>query len=254
MSLRYCVYGPEDGFPVIAHNGTPSTRLRRPDQVETFHRAGVRVLMPDRPGYGGSPRRPGRSVADMVEDVRELADAQGWERFAVFGGSGGGPHALACAALLPDRVTRCAVLSGIKPEISPGIDESTLRPELRRIAREILDRVDAGGPEMPGLPPTEPARDNPEAMARLRATFADGLDGWVDDKIAFARPWGFGMPDGSVPVGIWHGSHDENVDGDHARWLLDHIPGARGFPYTGGHVPGQETFREIYRWLAGPRY
>jgi pimeloyl-ACP methyl ester carboxylesterase len=87
--LRYCLYGPADGFPVISHNGTPSTRWRRPDQIEVMHRAGVRVLMPDRPGYGGSTRRPGRSVADVAADVRVLADAQGWDRFAVFGGPGG---------------------------------------------------------------------------------------------------------------------------------------------------------------------
>ncbi|GGN59845.1 alpha/beta hydrolase [Actinoplanes lobatus] len=251
--LRYCVYGPADGTPVIAHNGTPSTRWRRPDQIETMHRAGVRVLMPDRPGYGGSTRRPGRSVADAAGDARALADAQGWERFAVFGGSGGGPHALACAALLPDRVTRCAVLSGIRPsEPADPPDERTLRPELERISRDIMDRVAAGGPEMPGMPPGRPARDDPEAMARLRATFTDSYDGWVDDKIAFARPWGFAMPDGTVPVGVWYGSDDPHVPGEHARWLLENIPGAREHRYAGGHVPGPETFRQIYDWLRAP--
>ncbi|MCA2216982.1 alpha/beta fold hydrolase [Jidongwangia harbinensis] len=251
-TLRYCLYGPADGFPVIAHNGTPSTRWRRPDQIETMHRAGVRVLMPDRPGYGGSTRRPGRSVADVADDVRVLADAQGWDRFAVFGGSGGGPHALACAALLPERVIRCAVLSGIKPSPLPeSPEERTLRPDLERIAGQILARVEAGGPEMPGLPPGTPARDDPAAMARLRATFVDGHDGWVDDTIAFARPWGFAMPDGTVPVGVWYGTHDENVSGEHAQWLLAHIPGARGHRYAGGHVPGPGTFREVYDWLRG---
>ena len=266
--LRYCLYGPADGFPVIAHNGTPSTRLRRPDQIEAMHRGRVRVLMPDRPGYGGSARRPGRSVADVVDDVRVLADAQGWERFAVFGGSGGGPHALACAALLPDRVIRCAVLSGIKPAdlsatnpanasgINPTKpaeppDERTLRPELERISRDIMDRIAAGGPEMPGMSPGTPARDDPSAMARLRATFVDSYDGWVDDQIALAKPWGFAMPDGTVPVGIWYGTHDEHVSGDHAQWLLTHIPGARGHQYDGGHLPGPETYREIYDWLRG---
>jgi pimeloyl-ACP methyl ester carboxylesterase len=264
--LRYCLYGPADGFPVVAHNGTPSTRWRRPDQIEAMHRGGVRVLMPDRPGYGGSTRRPGRSVAEVAADVRVLADAQGWDRFGVFGGSGGGPHALACAALLPERVTRCAVLSGIRPpgtartrdetaagppEAAGPPDESLLRPELEQIARDIMDRVAAGGPEMPGLSPWSPARDDPAAMARLRATFTDGLDGWVDDRIAFARPWGFAMPDGTVPVGIWHGTHDENVPGEHAQWLLAHIPGSLGHEYAGGHVPGPATFGEIYDWLRG---
>ncbi|MFC7278413.1 alpha/beta fold hydrolase [Paractinoplanes rhizophilus] len=147
--LRYCLHGPADGFPVVAHNGTPSTRFRRPDQIAVMHECGVRVLMADRPGYGGSTRRPGRSVADVAEDVRALADAQGWERFAVFGGSGGGPHALACAALLPKRVIRCAVLSGIMPpEDAEPPDEQTLRPKLEQISRDIMAKVAAGGPEM----------------------------------------------------------------------------------------------------------
>jgi pimeloyl-ACP methyl ester carboxylesterase len=250
--LRYCLYGPADGFPIIAHNGTPSTRWRRPDQIEAMRRGGVRVLLPDRPGYGGSTRRPGRSVAEVAGDVRVLADAQGWDRFGVFGGSGGGPHALACAALMPERVIRCAVLSGIRPpEVAETRDEAVLRPELEQIARDIMDRVAAGGPEMPGLSPRSPARDDPAAMARLRATFVDGVDGWVDDKIAFARPWGFALPDGTVPVGIWHGTHDENVSGEHAQWLLAHIPGSRGHEYAGGHVPGPATFGEIYAWLRG---
>ncbi|MEU4238399.1 alpha/beta hydrolase [Actinoplanes sp. NPDC026619] len=250
--LRYCLYGPVDGFPVVAHNGTPSTRRRRPDQIAVMHDSGVRVLMLDRPGYGGSTRRPGRSVADVAEDVRVLADVQGWDRFAVFGGSGGGPHALACAALLSERVIRCAVLSGIKPaEKGEPPDEQTLRPELEQISRDIMGKVAAGGPEMPGMLSAVPARDDPEAMARLRATFVDSYDGWVDDKIALASPWGFTMPDGAIPVGVWFGTHDENVGSEHARWLLGHIPGAQGYQYGGGHVPGPDTSREIFEWLRG---
>jgi pimeloyl-ACP methyl ester carboxylesterase len=251
-SLRYCMYGPVDGFPVISHNGTPSTRWRRPDQIEAMQQSGVRVLMSDRPGYGGSTRQPGRTVADVVRDVRALADAQGWERFAVFGGSGGGPHALACAALLPQRVTRCAVLSGIKPSdaVEP-LDEQDLRSQLEKVAGDIMARIADGGPEMPGVP-GPPARDDPAAMARLRATFVDSYDGWVDDSLAFARSWGFTMP-GMVPVGVWHGTHDENVPSEHAQWLLAHIPGAQGHQYAGGHLPGADTYREIYGWLrSGP--
>ena len=250
--VRYCLHGPADGFPVVWHNGTPSTRWRRPDQIEAMHRSGVRVLMADRPGYGGSTRRPGRSVADVAEDVRVLADAQGWDRFAVSGGSGGGPHALACAALLPGRVIRCAVLAGIKPsEQAEPPDEPALRPRLAQISRDVMDRIAAGGPEMPGMPPGAPARDDPAAMARLRATFVDSYDGWVDDQIALGRPWGFALPDGSVPVGIWYGTHDENVPREHAQWLLAHLPGARGHQYAGGHLPGLATIQDIYDWLRG---
>jgi pimeloyl-ACP methyl ester carboxylesterase len=113
--VRYCVYGPADGFPVISHSGSPGSRWKRPGSIEAMSRSRSRFLVYDRPGYGGSTRQAGRRVATAASDAVALADAQGWGRFGVFGGSGGAPHALACAALLPDRVTRCA-LAGLAPE------------------------------------------------------------------------------------------------------------------------------------------
>lgn len=101
--VRYCPYGPQDGTPVISHNGTPSTRWKRQDVIAAIERAGVRLLAYDRPGYGGSTRQPGRRVADAAEDARLLADALGWERFAAHGHSGGGPFALACARCCPSE-------------------------------------------------------------------------------------------------------------------------------------------------------
>jgi pimeloyl-ACP methyl ester carboxylesterase len=138
--LRYCLYGPADGYPVVSHSGSPSSRWKWPALVESIRQSKLRLLVYDRPGYGGSTRRPGRTVADAVDDVRALADAHGWNRFAVFGGSGGGPHALACAALLADRVTRCAVLSGIKPADpgQPPREEPALRSRLAEVAAEIM--------------------------------------------------------------------------------------------------------------------
>jgi pimeloyl-ACP methyl ester carboxylesterase len=207
----------------------------------------------DRPGYGGSTRAPGRSVADAAGDAAALADDQGWGRFAVFGGSGGGPHALACAALLADRVTRCAVLSGIRPAdpAKPVRDEPYLRARQAETTAAIMSAIEAGGPEFPAEP-GPPARDDPDAMSRIRATFVDSSDGWVDDSLAFARPWGFDPSTISPPVGVWHGTHDEIVPADHAEWLLKHIPTARGHVYTGGHLPGPETYEEIYAWLRTP--
>jgi len=271
--IRYCVYGPRDGLPVVCHSGSPGTRWKRPVVVEAIEQSGLRMLVPDRPGYGGSARQWGRSVADAAQDVRLLADAQGWARFAVTGTSGGGPHALACAALLTDRVTRCAVASGISPPDTSGPlspdpgnprrnktswlaarGEDRVRPHLEAAARQIMARVEAGGPEMPpdavAPEPGPPAIDDPAAMARLRATFADSHDGWVDDNIAFAQPWGFEMSSIAVPVSIWFGTHDATGRW-HADWLLPRIPAAAGYEYAGGHIPNDSAYRRMLAWLRG---
>ncbi|WP_127499956.1 alpha/beta fold hydrolase [Actinoplanes solisilvae] len=250
--LRYGLHGPKDGHPTIFHGGTPSSRWKRPWLIAAIERSELRVLIYDRPGYGGSTRDPGRDVAEAASDTAALADHQGWTRFGVFGGSGGGPHALACAALLADRVTRCAVLSGIKPSDpeKPARDETELRARLAETAASIMSKVEAGGPEFPGEPGPA-ARDDPDAMARLRATFVDSTDGWVDDSLAFARPWGFDPSTIAVPVGVWRGTDDETVPAENAEWLLTHIPEAEGHVYTGGHLPGPEIYSEIYAWLRG---
>jgi pimeloyl-ACP methyl ester carboxylesterase len=249
--LRYCLYGQADGYPVIFHGGSPSSRWKWPSLVEAMGQSKLTLLVYDRPGYGGSTRRPGRTVADAVDDVRALADGVGWNRFGVFGGSGGGPHALACAALLADRVTRCAVLAGIKPK-HPGDgprDEPALRSRLAEVAAEIMGRIEAGGPELPGQPGPA-ALDDPDAMARLRATFVDGMDGWVDDSLAFTRPWGFNLATITVPVGIWSGTDDAEVSAEHAEYLLANIAAAQAHSYDGGHLPNVDVYHEIYDWLA----
>ena len=273
--VNYCLYGPEDGVPVISHNGSPSTRWKRPNIVAAVERAGVRMLIPDRAGYGGSTRKPGRRVADAAEDVRLLADAVGWERFAIHGHSGGGPYALACAALLPERVTRCAVGASLAPSHAEGIDffgrldpsrgrtfrlalegEEKLRPFMAAGAANIMGSIAEGGPEMllePGQPAEEPAEraiDNPASMARLRATFADSLDGWIDDQFAFINPWGFDVGDITVPVGIWHGSRDTRMPREHSDWLTTHIHTARRFDYEGWHVQSDEVYGEVLTWLS----
>jgi pimeloyl-ACP methyl ester carboxylesterase len=275
--LKYCLYGPPDGTPVVSHNGAPSTRWKRPNLVSAIERSGVRMLVPDRPGYGGSTRRVGRRVADTAADVARLADALGWERFAVHGHSGGGPYALACAARLPDRVTRCAVGAGLAPSHAEGVDffgrldpsrgqafrlalegEEMLRPRMAEAAAGIMATIAAGGPEMlpePGEPsPPEPMRaiDDPAAMARLRATFADSLDGWIDDQFAAVRPWGFDVAEINTPVGIWHGSRDTRMPRVHSDWLAAHIPTAERFDYDGWHVPPDDVFTEIFTWLRQP--
>lgn len=271
--LRYSVYGATDGVPVMSHGGSPSTRWKRPGVVRAAEECGVQLVVPDRPGYGGSTRQPGRTVADVVEDVTALADVLGWQRFAVTGGSGGGPHALACAALLPDRITRCAVSGGITPPIVDGPEptgdeedprlnrtswlaargEQYIRPSIEEAARGIMAAVEAGGPEFPPdphspAPPAPPAKYDPEAMARLTATFVTSHDGWVDDNVAFATDWGFRLTDVHVPTSIWFGSGDDRAR-KYADLLVAEIPNAELVPYTGGHIPPENAYRDQLDWL-----
>lgn len=259
-------------MPVISLAGTPGTRWERPDVISAFDRAGLRVVVPDRPGYGGSTRQPGRSVADVATDVQLVAGAQGWQRFAVTGFSGGAPHALACAALLPGRVTGCAAVASPAPPDAPDVDffrrrtpgqaedfrlallgEQALRPHLEDQARLAVARAEAGGPMLPpGREPGKPAGADPGRLKRIRAMYLGGQDGWVDDDIALAHPWGFEMSSITAPVSLWYGSHDTRVPRAHTDWLLAHIPTAQGYEYPGGHEPPDSDYRRILAWIAAP--
>jgi pimeloyl-ACP methyl ester carboxylesterase len=277
--VRYCRYGSPGGLPVVSLAGTPGTRWERPDVISAFSEAALQVVAPDRPGYGGSTRQPGRTVADAAADVQMIADAQGWGRFAVTGFSGGGPHALACAALLGGRVTCCAAVASPAPPDAPEVDffqhqapgqgedfrrallgEQALRPYLEGQARDALARVEAGGPMLlpdsatPEADPAPGARrgaaTDPGRMKRIRAMYLGGLDGWIDDDIALAHPWSFDPGRITVPVGIWYGTHDTHVPRAHTDWLLAHVPPAQGYEHPGGHEPGGADYRRILTWIA----
>jgi pimeloyl-ACP methyl ester carboxylesterase len=276
-TLAYCLYGPDDGVPVIFHYGTPGVRLLSPQAVRAAVRQGVRLLVSDRPGYGGSTRRQGRRVADVVEDVSRLADALGWDRFATWGGSGGAPHALACAALLADRVRRCASVVGPAPFDAEGLDwfagmspgnveeftrarsgEAAYRPLVERLAREAVASVEAGELQIP------PDYELPEAdlvalrgrllerghRERTRMAYLGGVDGWIDDIVAMTRSWGFQFSQISAPVSVWYGPDDVLSPRGHAEWLLAHVPGAerRELP-TGGHLLDDKDLDSLYAWL-----
>ncbi len=251
-TIQYCLYGEPDGVPVVSLHGTPGTRWERPDVVAAINAAGLRVLLPGRPGYG-STRRPGRSVADIAYDVRALADAEGWAQFAVTGFSGGAPHALACSGLLPDRVTRCSTVAGIGQLDELDLDwaedarqgEVHLRRHLTHRATELLaslgspDEVRAAG------------ADDGGRSIRLHASLVDGLDGWIDDDLAFVRPWGFDLSAIKAPVSVWYGSHDTNSSIDHTRWLLANLPTAQAHEYAGAHDPSDAVQRAILDQLSG---
>ena len=281
-TLAFAVWGDPDGFPVLALHGTPGCRLERWPHEELYRSIGECLVTHDRAGYGRSDRRHGRRVADEAEDVQAIADHLGFERFGVTGGSGGGPHALACAALMPDRVVRAACVVGVAPLGSPGLEqaewlagqdpenvkefgwamagEDVLSPELERELEKIVARV-AVDPstildsfELSETDRAELAR--PEQMQIIRESFteqaATGVAGWVDDDLAFVKPWGFAVDQISVPVLVRYGATDVLVPPAHGEWLAANVPGCVvKLDDEAGHLgsdPVQERV-EHFHWL-----
>jgi pimeloyl-ACP methyl ester carboxylesterase len=275
--VAYRRYGNDAGKPVLFQYGTPGVRWLSPQMVAAADRAGASLLVIDRPGYGDSTRQPGRRVVDAVEDVTAATAALGWECFAVWGGSGGGPHALAVAAALPERVSCCASVVGLAPPDAPGLDwyagmspgnvteftaaacgEPTYRPLVQRLAAEAVAAMERGESqvadeyELPDADRRALAARRAERgyLDRMRATYSGGVDGWIDDGIAFTRPWGFDLTDLTVPVSIWYGAQDVLGPRAHPEYLLAAIPGAERHELAGGHVLGDDDLDAVYAWLA----
>lgn len=230
---------------IIVQHGTPGSGLL----YEKWQQDGVQLIGFDRSGYSDAPRRRGRSVAGVADEVRALADELGLERFATWGISGGGPHALATAALLPDRCVACAAVASPAPFDAEGLDwfagqgeanlvewRAALQGEtaLRPLLEQGFAALSAGGAAgiRDGLATLLSEVDR-EVLEGELADFlhasiaaAGGVSGWVDDDLAFVRDWGFDLASISVPVLVRHGEQDRFVAADHSRWLAARIPGA----------------------------
>jgi pimeloyl-ACP methyl ester carboxylesterase len=276
-TLAVAEWGVPDGFPLVAIHGTPGSRLGRWRDASIYERMGVRRITFDRAGYGGSTRRPGRTVADIAEDVAAIVDALGMERFAVTGRSGGGPHALACAARLGDRVIRCAAVVAVAPFEADELDwfagqtdgnvregelsllgEGPLREQLMDDRRIILDSIAAG--VVDALPDAyQLSESDREQQRKDRAVFdevmtdslRDGVDGWVDDDLAFVVPWGFEVASIAVQTSLWFGRADTLVPAAHGDWLAGHIPGVDVFASDFGHFGEDADAERELAWLAG---
>ena len=259
-----------DAFLMI--NGTPSGVEAQPEDLALIESRGLRYVTYGRPGYGDSTRVPGRSVADLAADVRHLVAALGMRRLFVLGWSGGGPHALACAALLPDLAVRVATIGGVAPYDAEGLDWlAGMAPE----NIEEFGAAAAGPAELQANLETQSAGLTtitaadvtawfgelvPEVdQAALTGAFADfmaascrdsvrtGIWGWYDDDVAFLRDWGFDLDAIRVPVTIWQGTEDRMVPFAHGRWLAEHVPGATARLLEGeGHLSlGVSAFERI---------
>lgn len=223
-----------DGLALIWHHGSPQTGALLEPLLAAAAVRGIRLLSYGRPSYGGSSPDPGRDVASAAADVARIADVLGVERFGVMGASGGGPHALACAALLPDRVIGGVCLAGLAPLTSDFDWHAGMvaADGLRAAAEGRAARARfAASDEFDGESFT--ARD----WAALRGAWAslgadagragaDGPDGLIDDDVAFVTPWGFDPARIEVPVLLVQGGEDRIVPPSHARWLVEHIPSA----------------------------
>jgi pimeloyl-ACP methyl ester carboxylesterase len=280
-TLTFAEWGDLDGFPVFFLHGTPGSRFLRHYDESKYAEVGARVITYDRPGYGGSDRDRGRRAVDCVADVAAIADQLGVERFAVIGASGGGPHSLAVAARLPERVTRATCAVGVVPFDTPDFDwfegmdplnvkeigwalegEDVLAPELEREAAEMLERVAADPSKLMGddwqlseADRAELARTERHDVIRqtVNEAYRRGVWGWVDDDLCLTRPWGFDVAEIRVPTRVIYGLTDVLVPWRQGEWLARNVPNAEVVVEEHrGHLPDPDLVAERYGWLVQP--
>jgi pimeloyl-ACP methyl ester carboxylesterase len=260
--LEVLRHGRRNSYPLVFHVGTPNSPADFPMLNAAVDGRDWQLIAYARPGYAGSTRHEGRSVGDAAADVETILDAFGLGRFATVGWSGGGPHALACAALLPGRCDAAATIAGVAPYDADGLDfmggmgEENLAEfaAAARSPQELEAMLEEWAGAMGGITPEGVGEalgdlvdevdrnaltgELADAMARMiRRAVSTGHAGWLDDDLAFVKPWGFDVRDIAVPVAVWQGRHDRMVPFSHGEWLAAHIPGARDHLYDDeGHI------------------
>jgi pimeloyl-ACP methyl ester carboxylesterase len=271
-SLEVHELGDPTGFPILFHHGTPGSGTL----YARWDTPGVRLIAYDRAGYGGSTRNPGRAVADVVADITALADALELGQFATWGLSGGGPHSLACAALCDDRLVAAATLAGVGPWNADGLDwlagmgegnlkefdlvlagEDALRPAIERERSELLGATaeqlrDAMAPHLSPTDSEALTADLAEYfLSNLTHALATDADGWIDDNLAFVKPWGFELSSIARPVLVVQGGDDLMVPRQHGEWLSANVPGCESrIDDAHGHLTlAEHLVPEVHAWL-----
>jgi pimeloyl-ACP methyl ester carboxylesterase len=273
-TLAYLERGPEDGLPVFALHGTPGCRLVRHSDPTLYERHGVRWIAYDRPGYGLSDPHLGRSVADAPADIAAIAVALGLDRFAVVGGSGGAPHALACGALLADRVIRVGAVVTPAPPDAEDFDfyeglaevnvkefnaaregreaiESLLEPWVAQIRTDVDALIEELLTELPEIDRRRASQ--PENREIMRESWIEavrqGSRGWADDDLAFAKPWGFDLGDVTVETRVWQGELDVLTPRPHGEYVASRLPNGQFELLEGGGHFLDEEWGVVLDWL-----
>ncbi len=279
--LTAAEWGDPSGVPVLWIHGTPGSRIAWfSPEPGIDARLGIRRISVDRAGYGQSDRRPGRQVADFVPDIEDLLDHMGIDQYAVTGGSGGGPHALALAAAHPDRALRCLAVVSVAPFGEDGLaedawlagmtggnveefqaardGEAAIRAVCVRERAGLLARFASGNSnplgdnyEMDESDRAQMARHYASMRAQTTESLAHGVDGWVDDDLAFVKPWGFDPASIRIPVRLSYGRADTLVPAAHGDWLAARIPGAVAEVTTVGHMGDDADVERHRTWLSG---
>jgi pimeloyl-ACP methyl ester carboxylesterase len=273
-TLAYYERGQPDGVPVLISHGTPGSRFTRHPDPEMYERHGVHAVIYDRPGYGRSDPHPGRTVADAAADFEAIADELGFERFAVVGGSGGAPHVLACGALLGDRVTRVGALVTPAPSDSPDFDffdgladinvkefgaalegkeaiDAHLEPYVEGIRADPDAVIDQIASELPDVDRAIMEREDFRTVIReaFLEAVRQGVRGWADDDLAFAKRWGFELEDVQTEVRLWQGELDVLAPRSHGEYVASRLPNARFELLEGGGHFIVEEWSVVYDWL-----
>jgi pimeloyl-ACP methyl ester carboxylesterase len=254
--------GPEDGLPLVIHEGTPGGLTVYRLTAEAALSRGLRVVKTARPGYEGSTARPGRTVGDVAADIADVLDELGARTFITYGVSGGGPHSLACAANLPGRCLAAASVAGVAPYGVEGLEflagmgpenveefgaalagsdalTAYLEREAEGFSQVTADDIIAafGGLVSDVDKSVLTGEYAANLSASVRAALSNGIAGWRDDDLAFATDWGFDLTKLAAPVAIWQGDQDRMVPFSHGQWLAARIPGARVHLMPGeGHL------------------